>query len=240
MAPKYTDQEGHHSHPASHKLLWSAALTTASITLAPYLLPAIGIGTNETLIEAENLLHINNVYGSGLAGGINQILSSVPLIGAALATGTITPILASAVIGLGGVLAANWLAKRESPGDIEWSKLLRLAAITTSALIALPSILTGISTGLSYIGLAASDSGSMAQSMYNSLGTSASHSTASSLFGAVIPHLLLCGISILPVGLAAWMGMSKGTPDTHITPGQGPDAHERLLPRSATEIYSAL
>lgn len=209
--------------------------------LAPYYLPLLGIGSEQTRLQAEGLLHLHEAGpGTGLAGSVNGLLSSLPILGPTLAAGGIPPILISAAIGIGGVMLANWMEKRETPtATIRWSKVIRTASLATSALIALPSILTGLSFGLTHIALAFGDDGTIVNRLMTGIGVSG-HATATSAISAVLPHLLLCTASLMPVGLAYWLGTSKGTPDNHITPGRGPDAHERLMPRSAAEIYSTI
>lgn len=209
----------HEGHPPSHKFLWYAGALTAAVTLSPYLLPAIGIGNELTQLETSNLLHIHDGgYGMGLAGWLNQGLSSLPLVGTMLASGTWAPIVASAVLGIGGVLLAKHLEKRETPETrIHWSKIIKAAAITSSILIALPSILTGISTGLTYIALATGDKGVFVNDLYQTIGIT-THGAASGAAGALLPHVLLCGASIIPATLSYWMGTRKQTPPTEIGP----------------------
>lgn len=209
----------HEGHPPSHKLLWYTGALTAAITLSPYLLPAIGIGNELTQIETTNLLHMHEGgYGTGLAGWLNQGLGALPMVGTMLASGSWAPIIASAVLGIGGVLLANYLEKRETPETrIPWSKIIKAAAITSSILVALPSILTGISTGLTYMALAGGDKGVFIDQLYQTIGITA-HGGTGGAAGALLPHVLLCGASIIPATLSYWMGTRNHTPSTEIGP----------------------
>jgi len=166
-------------------------------------------------VKADALLHLHDAasLGTGIAGTLNQGISTIPLIGGLLAGSTIAPIVASAIIGIGGVMFANWLEKHETgTSSIRWSSIIRTAALTTSVLVTLPSILTGVTTGLSYLALALGDGGATVDSIYNSIGVATGHNSTTSLLGAAVPHLFLCGASLLPVGLAYWMGSRRADP----------------------------
>lgn len=205
------------SHPLGHKVIWGAGIASLALTLSPYLLPMVGIGSENLRYETDSLLHSHtNPYGTGLAGGINTIIGSLPLVGGLLTSSLAASLIASTVIGIGGVIAAKWLETKETGAiGIKWSKIIRTSALLTSALISLPSLLTGITTGLSFIELAFGDKGEAVSAYYNSIGIAGGHSGTVGILGAAIPHLLLCGASILPLGLAHWIGSKYELSHTH-------------------------
>jgi hypothetical protein len=211
---------GHGYHP-SRSFLWTLG-TAGALTLSPYVLPLVGI---QSYAATDSYMHFmgghvsENAFGNGLAGLINQGLSHIPLLGPALTStsevvipglnlavtaGTLTSIAATACLGVGGVLLANWLEKRETPtGGIPWSKIIRYSALASSMLIAMPSILGGISVGMMF--LAATFSSGFAShvglALKSSIGATSMGGGASGLM-AMVPHLFTCGFSLLPAGLA--------------------------------------
>lgn len=198
-----------------------------AIIAAPYVLPMLGIGDAETAQSAIDLFHThgaNTVGGPGLAGLLNKGLAQVPLIGQSLAAGGWGNIAATGIIGIGGMLLANWLEKRETAGQFHWSKVIRYTSLATSALIALPAVLTGISIGMTFLfsllplttrfmndvviaGLSA---------ITGSANMEAVTSGTSGFFAATLPHLISCGLGFfIPAGLSLWMNGKK--PTTHAT-----------------------
>jgi hypothetical protein len=205
MPHAHAQNDRKESHPTHHKIIWGIGIAAATLSLAPYILPLVGLGDAATLSETQSLIHPhNNPIGVGLAGGINHFLSNVPGIGTSLATGTWFPIAMSAAIGIGGVMLANWIEKNNQ-GNVRirrFSNLIRNSALITSALIAMPTLLTGITTGLAYIALALGDMGQITTFLQQTIGVIGTHTTNATILGATIPHLLLCGASLLPVGAA--------------------------------------
>ncbi|MDX2073332.1 MAG: hypothetical protein SFX19_03075 [Alphaproteobacteria bacterium] len=189
----------------------------AGIVLAPYVAPAIGIGdinvAEGTLFGMHNL-----VEGDGVALAMNKMLSYVPLIGGELAKGGITNIIATAVTGIGGVALGNWISETHTGEGIDWGKVIKWSALATSAMIALPSILTGISNGLVYIAneMVANEwidpnvGAKIVENITGSIGIIPYQEPASLGFtGAAVtlPHLLTCGSTLFP--LAASIGADK-------------------------------
>lgn len=125
-----------------------------ALAVAPYVLPWFGLGTQNDTYNAENMMHVHEGLGSGLAGLVNTGISYIPLVGNLLATSSVAPIAAISLLGIGGIMLSRWLESRETGRErIRWSAVVRTAALLTSALIALPSLLTGISSGLTYLGI---------------------------------------------------------------------------------------
>src|SRR5690606_20043583 len=93
--------------------------------------------------------------GSGLAGGLNNMLAAVPVIGSELAKGGLFNTVATGVVGIGGVLLGHHLSKTHDPekGGINWGKIIKWGALATSALIALPSVITGVGYGMIYLAM---------------------------------------------------------------------------------------
>ncbi len=239
--------EEHSQHVEDHTghfLLLGAAGAAGALILAPYVLPILGIGTAHTAHMMMSFIGGETApgfYGSGIAGALQKGIASIPGVGSALTStaevvipgigltltaGALTTILASAAIGIGGMLLANWVEKHEQASDkIHWSKIIRAVSLATSILISLPSILTGISVGITFLAdLLNTQWGNQAAYMLSSehsLGalSMAGHSSAGTgaLSGlmAVLPHLITCGGAVLPVMLAMFMAGKK---DSQITP----------------------
>ena len=178
---------------------------------------ALGATTQAGKVMA--MLH-GTGFGSGLAGFINGGLSHIPFIGNALAIGgtglaAYTSIITTVGIGIGGMLLANYFEKREvnQPNDcIKWSKIIRYASLATSILIALPSILTGLSIGISFLAysLGTMHFGNQVLGLMDvTLGSAGATASAGSLAAATLPHLLVCGAALLPVVGSFLLGKSS-------------------------------
>lgn len=205
----------HHHMSLSTKLALGGAAITAGIIVAPYVLPALGISSGMAAEESLFLLH-NETVGAGLAGTIGNALSAIPGIGSSLAQGGWFNIAATASTGIGGVLLGNWMSKNHKgkPG-FDWGKAVKWAGLATSALIALPSILTGITNGIVFLAsefLPSVEATEIINQVAQTVGyTSYPDIFKSGLSGvaASLPHLLTCGSSIVP--LVAGIGANEVT-----------------------------
>lgn len=212
----------HEDHTA-HRWLLGISAGIGVLSLAPYVLPAFGIGGAD---DAHNMMNFigapteGQPFGSGIAGQLQGAFASIPLIGGALtsttpvsifgltmASGALATIAATSIIGIGGALFANWLAKHEDPNaSIHWSKIIRVAALATSMLIALPSVLGAISVAITFLASVIGPLGTgskVAGAMINTLGATTAHAGAASGISTVLSHLISCGTAILPIGVAA-------------------------------------
>lgn len=243
-------QAHHKSEHTRHisPAIWWALGSFSALTLSPYLLPLVGIGQPDS---AEGIMHLigasptGNPLGTGLAATVQQGIASLPGIGAALtstsavtvpflgtiAAGAIASIAATAVIGIGGVLAANWLEKRESGNGVRWSRVLRYGALATSALIALPGMLSAISIGITFLAAQLGPAGTAthtALALQGFTGATTMHASAGALNGvaAILPHLFTCGLAALPIVGALFMDhKTRSTdmpqqPDTRVRDAQ--------------------
>lgn len=206
-----------HSHAGGHKWLTYLAVGTAlaagAVIISPYLFPVLGIGSSDL---ADNALDAVS-SGTGLAGGINSLLGAVPLIGSSLAEGGVTAAVASGAIGIGGVLLGNYVGKREDGTHfIKWGKVINTAALITSALIAMPAILTSISAGIVYLSAVISGlefAGKVAAFLAPTLGGIAhSHAAVAGAglgvqIAAHLPHLAAVAFPALSLGL--WKKSSR-------------------------------
>jgi hypothetical protein len=191
------------------------ALAAGAVILAPYVLPVVGIGNAALAEEAMVAMHGTGL-GVGLAGSINSVVNAIPLIGGALAKGGLLAAAAGGIIGIGGVLLGQHMQKKEDGSQkISWGKVVTTAALLTSALIALPTVLTGISVGIVYmcaafsgVALASSALGFLAKTLgaVGSMNVGAAGMTGAF---AAIPHLLTCGASVIPAALTLGMMDSK-------------------------------
>lgn len=208
------DHSKHKDHGASWVLGGLGVIT--ALSLAPFILPMIGIGNT---VKAGDIMHrMGEGGGTGIAGGLQDFIGGFPggdlltstapaldIGGFTIAAGTIATLGATLVIGIGGVMLANWMEKNEKQGDFPWSKVVRFAAIGTSALIALPGILGAISIGISFIGSlfgsTVIENGTFS-AMYQSLGATSMHTGAGGAANSVaasLVHLLDCGVAALPL-----------------------------------------
>lgn len=224
-----------HAAHKSHWLSWSMLGSIGTLTLAPYILPAIGIGQASKVTDLMHFLGTPltpGAMGTGLAGTVQGGIAAVPGVGGMLtstapvaipgvgpiAAGALATIAATAIIGIGGMLLANWMEKREQEGDFPWSKVVRFTALATSALIALPSILSALSLGIAFFGtlMGPEISSSTALAVNGSLGATSMHNVAGSLT-ALLPHFLTCGAAALPFVGALFMNKRDEKPETRIS-----------------------
>ncbi len=202
------------------RLAIGGAVVGAGIILAPYVLPAIGIGSKDMAEEALFVLHTSaESGGSGLAGFINRGLAEVPLIGGRLAAGGLFNTAATALVGIGGVLLGNFVEKREDgSAHIRWGRAIKYAALATSAIIAMPTVLSALSTGLIFLSLLPENvhlANAVIRSVDKTLGTVGMHDAAIAGFSgaaAAIPHFLTCGVSLLPAALSLSLAHKEAVP----------------------------
>lgn len=216
------NQAEHSEHLRSNTWLLGGVAATSAVILSPYILPSLGFGPHNSLEQIVGLCNNSGTFGTGLADGINEVLNGIPAIGPTLAAGGWASVLTSGIIGLGGGLLGDYVHKKyDRAGHIPWGRVIKYTAIATSMLIALPSLLGGLTMGIGYlaylvggIGFASDALGAAAAS----LGLMGGMSVASIGAGisGFLPHLLTCGAAILPVGLTTFLsGRQQGeTPDT--------------------------
>ncbi len=208
----------HHTH-TEHKHHWmryaaiGSALAAGAVVVSPYVLPVLGVGSMELAEESMLALHGSGA-GNGLAGAVNSAINAIPLVGSSLASGGLATAATSGVIGIGGVLLGRYVNKRDDgTKQIRWGNVIKTAALLTSAMIALPSILTGISTGIVYLAAVtsgvelASSAVALMSKTIGSIGAASMAAAGVSGAALTLPHLLTCGASIASV-TAAW-GVSK-------------------------------
>jgi hypothetical protein len=198
------------------------AIIGGAIILAPHILPALGIGSADMAAESVFVLHNSaDIGGSGLAGILSTAVSAVPVIGDKLAAGGLFSAVATGVIGIGGVLLGNAISKNEDgSAQIHWGKIIKYAALATSAVIALPTLLTSLSAGLIFLGSLFSSAAapgivkgvvSFVDSTIGTMGGSESMLAMMGVGGltAAIPHLFTCGMPFVPAALNAKLEKSN-------------------------------
>ena len=199
------------------------ALTAGALILSPYLLPALGVGTAEMASDSLLALH-GKELGNGLARFISKGLDAVPFIGETLAKGGYASALTAAGVGLGGMILGQFLQRKKDGSEgVNWGKVITYGALATSALIALPSVLTSIGVGVTFLSAAfgsAELAGTAAQFMANTLGTMApiepiTGGIASSL-AVTVPHLISCGTALLPAAISFGKWKSQGTASEYL------------------------
>ena len=224
------DHSQHHTPPAQGDspftvsrvltgLAIGAGVIGAGIILAPHILPALGATSPELAEEAALMIHNNP---TGMAGAINSALALIPGIGGKLAAGGLFTAGVSAFTGIGGVLLGQFLENKEDgTKGIKWGTVIKYGALITSALIAMPAILTALGTGIIYCGMALSEAGILTTAASNSIIANVAKTLGSvggayshNLFGlegisAVLPHFLCCGAPFAPALLSFFMPWKK-------------------------------
>lgn len=211
------------------------ALVAGAVIIAPYVLPELGVGSAAVTEKMILALHGEGA-GSGLAGVINSGLSALPGIGTSLAQGGLFAAATSGIVGIGGVLLGNYIERRDDgTKKIRWGNVIKTAALLTSALVAMPSILTGVSLGVAYLAQMAGGTELAASAIAFLSGTVGSIGTASmaaaGLSGAALtlPHLLTCGASMVPLCIAWATGRAKPAQEAV----SGPFAERVVLGRAS-------
>lgn len=189
----------HANHSSSNARLWGLGALSGVIA-APHVLPLIGIG-EKSAAGIANLC--KSGASTGIAGSVAGFVGAIPVIGPIAIAGGWTAALSSAGIGLGGMMLSNYLEKNCDPeGAIPWGKIIRYTALATSLLIALPSLVSGLSVGIAYLGALA---GFSYGSILTTTGVVSSISTSGAVgLSSLLPHLFTCGIASLPlIGMLA-------------------------------------
>lgn len=207
----HNGNEGGHIPSEKASLLLKGGMAASGLIVAPYAGDALGI-SKVTVPEIMAAMHGTGL-GTGIAGGINSLLSQVPLVGETLSAGSMATTATSGIIGIGGILLGNYLDKKRHKDDgVNWGKIIKYSALTTSILIALPSILTGISVGLTYFA-AFAGSGAISSALgavagvLGSIG-GMSMATAGAGIGSAMTHLITCGGAALSVAGAIYLDNS--------------------------------
>lgn len=209
--------------------LVGVAAAAGAVIIAPYVLPLVGVGDTEMATDAMNSLHGTGL-GNGLAGNINSILDRVPVVGDYLSRGGWSTAIASGAVGLSGLLAGRAVEHLENKDGFGWGKAIRWTALASSALIALPSLLTGISIGVVFLSNAFFESmtSDAITFMTNTLGSIGDQTAgaAAGVTGAafLIPHLVSCVVPMLPIAASVVLSAhdrksDDGEVSRHLTNG---------------------
>lgn len=196
-----------------------AGVVGLGFMLAPHILPAMEVTSPELAEEAALMIHNSP---SGMAGAINNSLALIPGIGSHLAEGGLFTAGASALTGISGVLMGEFLEARESDTHgVKWGTVIKYGALMTSALIALPAVLTMLGTGIIYSGMALSEANILTTEASNSIIANVAKTIGSvggtyshDMFGldglsAIIPHFFCCGAPLAPASLSLFMDGKK-------------------------------
>jgi hypothetical protein len=125
-------------------------------------------------------------------------------------------------------MLGNFIEKKENGKlGLKWGTIITYAALATSAMIALPTVLTALGTGLIYLSTLTGD----VDLAINVIGLvdktlGAAGSMSHSLMGfsglaAVIPHVLTCGMAIVPAALSLFLAADKKPDATDQTYSDG-------------------
>ena len=191
------------------------AVVVGGLMLAPHILPSLGIGSVGIAERSAFMLHDS----VGIAGDINtKILAHVPFIGSTLAEGGFFNAIASGLIGFGGLMLGEALTNEDNAEMTQrLGALIKWGALATSALIALPTVLTAIGSGLIFLSHLSGNPDVVSNTIgwvNDSIGTigEVGHSMLGfSGLTAVMPHLATCGVAMLPaaVGFKQWRDDQK-------------------------------
>lgn len=211
---EHNSSDGKHTPSKRSGMLLKGGLAASGLIVTPYVGDALNLSAT-TVPEIMIALHSHGL-GTGIAGGINSLLNMIPYVGDTLSAGSIAATASSGIIGIGGILLGNYLNKKpHKSGDIPWGKVIKYAALTTSILIALPSILTGISVAISYLAsfAGAEIASSVMAATSSSLGSigGMSMAMAGAGLGSALTHLITCGGAALSVAGAIYLDKDNDT-----------------------------
>lgn len=218
--------QNHGQHDTGNNGAKLAAIgAVGGVIAAPYVLPVVGLGSEFMTKQILTLCQTSAGNGIGLAGVVNDGLNIIPGVGTTLAAGGWANALTSGVVGIGGTLLGNYIEKHyDRPGHLPWGKIIKYAAITTSILVALPSLLSGISMGLTYLAFAmggAAVASTVAGATGSTLGLMGGINVISAGAGlsGLLAHVVTCGAAALPIIGTLWLGQPGND-----TPAQKPKA----------------
>lgn len=207
----------HSQHSESSGGALATIGVASGVIAAPYVLPLVGMGNAAMTKQIVTLCETSAGHGIGLAGVINKGISHIPGVGDTLAAGGWANAFASGIIGIGGTLLGNYVSNHyDREGHFPWGKAIKYAALATSILIALPSLLSGISMGLTYLAFAAGGAG-LASTVSGALGSSLGLMGGINVISAgaglsgLIAHAVTCGAAALPIIGSLWMGHKAHT-----------------------------
>ncbi len=244
------EEHNHHKHNAMKWVVGGVALAAGAVILSPYVLPLVGVGGSGLAANTMTALHAGAVGGgAGLAGLANSALGAVS---ETLAQGGAVTALASGITGIGGVLLGRYIDKREDgTKHIRWGKVIKTAALAASALIALPTVLTGISAGIAYLaGLESVELGTAAVAFLKEtigVANGANLTTMGATVGAfAASHLLTCGAAAIPplvsLGMSGQSDKEKAQQHAqvrHEDSHHHGQHHQQAAPKAATAIAAA-
>ncbi len=213
---QHSGEHNHEEHSDSwtHKLLLASGIGTASVVSAPYIGNFFGLGEN-----VNNVMMAGFCEPSGLALSANEFLKDIPLVGETLGAGGFGAAAISGVIGIGGMLLGNYIQKHyDADSKIPWGKIIKYTCLATSMLIALPSLLTGISVGLSYLAAFTPYAATVSNFLVGSLGSMGMmHGTASGVMGmgSLLTHFFTCGGAALSAVGAAFLDKNEQQQHSH-------------------------
>lgn len=211
-------------------------LGAGAIALAPVVVNAVAAQDGLTYAAARGaIVSCGGSMPTGWAAGINEGLAQVPLVGTALAAGGFATIATAGGLAIGGMLLGNYLDKHQKPDGLPWGKIIRWGCLITSALVAAPMILSGLTMGLAFIGQLLYFNGvdmgaslmNFARNTIGTLGTSGALTGTAMAQGSaamMVVHALTCA---LPLGLS---GLFLGRRKEEEAPKELPSLHLPPLP----------
>lgn len=230
--PRFAAREAtaslHASHgQTEHQLMrWMGygGLAAGAIAMAPIVTKAVAPNGLAGVIASGAINFCGSAVPTGWAADIAGVIGEIPVVGTALAAGGFATIGTAAGLALGGMLLGNYLDKHAKPDGFPWGKLVRWGCLITSALIAAPMVLSGLTMGLMFLGQYFGIDGlaGFASSTFGTLGTAGKLTGTAMAQGSAAMmgvHALTCA---LPLGASAFLLGKKETPEQ---PKQLPQLH---------------
>lgn len=197
-------------------------LAAGAIALTPIITQAVAMQGGAAKALAQSAISsCGSGIPSGWAASIAEGIGQVPLVGGALAAGGYATIGASAALAIGGMLFGNYLDKQTPPEGFPWGRVVRWGCLITSALVAAPIVLSGLSMGLTFLSSyaavygysAISSLAAFASSTFGTLGVSGALTGSAMAQGSaamMTVHALTCA---LPIGASVFLFGKKRPAD---------------------------
>lgn len=130
----------------------TTGLMAAAVITAPLLLPEIGVGegtARELIRDCCGNLGTN----TGVAGGLNDLINKIPVVGTSINTSGGHNLLVPAMTVLSGYGAGELVSKieKDNGGKGTFGAIIRTGSVALGAVLALPAMLPGIAHGTMFI-----------------------------------------------------------------------------------------
>lgn len=246
--PVFTRREEDRSHGAiehaAMNVLTGAGIAGAGLAVLP-IIGGLFPSTSGAGVASALTFSWCGLGATGWAEGAQGMVKAIPGVGETLAAGGWAAIGASAGLVLGGLMLGKYIDERTPKGGFPWGSVVRWGLLATSALIAAPMILSGVSMGLMFLSNLLPAAGaiggalSAAAATVGTVGASAmlpASTMAATGAGMSMLHALTC---LLPLGLFGFLSTQKkeevaGVPPQLILPERALDGRLVSLQQAPT------